>query len=100
MINEVVLMGKVKNSNEYLKIDGKTYLMIQLTVEKPFRNNEGFFEYEVIECLLWKGEAERFLENECEWLSIKGRLILFENRMFVYAEKVKFLDYLLMNAKS
>lgn len=98
MINEVVLVGKFKEEKGFIEYHQIPYLCITLEVEKAFKNQDGYYEKDEVDCLLWKGEAERLLDNldHVCWLSIKGRLEkLNQDKMYVFAEKVKFLDSLL-----
>lgn len=94
MINEVIVIGQFNGENGFIVVHGKKYLQIQMLVEKAFVNSEGDYEKDCIECLLWKGEADRLLamESESHWMSIKGRLETYEDKMYVVAEKIKYLD--------
>ncbi len=94
MINEVMIVGIFHDEKGFIKINGRNYLQISIEVEKAFINSEGNYEKDYVDCLLWKGEADYLLEfkKECRWLSVNGRLERHEDKMYVFAEKIKYLD--------
>ncbi|WP_412096985.1 hypothetical protein [Beduini sp.] len=99
MINEVIIIGTYKSEEGFIQLNGKKYLHILVEVEKAFINNEGFYEKDRIDCLLWKGEADRLLAlaQDCHWISLKGRLEKHADQMYVMAEKIKYLDRMIHN---
>lgn len=103
MLNQVVLVGKVaslpvvKETNSGVKL---AEMLVE--VDRNFKNAQGEYETDHIQCTLWRGVAESAIE-QCSvgtLIGIKGRLQANsfetkENRPFHYcevvAEKVSFL---------
>lgn len=77
MLNQVVIVGKVKA----LPILKETSTGVKLAemlieVERNYKNSQGVFETDTLQCTLWRGLAESAIE-ECSvgaLIGIKGRL--------------------------
>lgn len=104
MLNQVVLVGRMTSNPSVLETEnGKKYTVINLAVQRAFKNQDGIYETDFIRCILWNGIAS----NTCEFcktgdvIGIKGRL---QNRIYennneetkyiteVIAERVTFLS--------
>lgn len=105
MLNQIVVVGRlVKDPVLNETQDGKKLSNITLAVQRSFKNIEGNYEVDFIDCVLWKGIAES-TTNYCtkgSVIGIKGRLMtsLYKNsegttckNVEVVAEKVSFLGY-------
>ncbi|MGL4383376.1 MAG: single-stranded DNA-binding protein [Bacilli bacterium] len=105
MLNQIVIVGRlVKDPVLNETKDGKKLSNITLAVQRGFKNIEGNYEVDFIDCVLWKGIAES-TANYCtkgSVIGIKGRLMtsLYKNQegntiknVEVVAEKVSFLGY-------
>ncbi|MDF9866456.1 single-strand DNA-binding protein [Bacilli bacterium PM5-3] len=105
MLNQIVVVGRlVKDPVINETQDGKKLANITLAVQRSFKNIEGNYEVDFIDCVLWKGIAES-TANYCakgSVIGIKGRLMtsLYKNNegstcknVEVVAEKVSFLGY-------
>ncbi len=103
MLNQVVLVGKVKT----LPILKETSTGVKLAemlieVERNYKNAQGIFDTDTLQCTLWRGLAEEAV-NDCvigTLVGIKGRLQgnHFENKegnpiyySDVIAEKISYL---------
>lgn len=105
MLNQIVVVGRlVKDPTINETQDGKKLSNITLAVQRSFKNLEGNYEVDFIDCVLWKGIAES-TANYCtkgSMIGIKGRLMtsLYKTtegqtmkNVEVVAEKVSFLGY-------
>lgn len=104
MLNQIVLVGKLKNINKLESKEEKTKALITLAVSRSYKNDEGIYETDMIDCLITGTVAD----NTCEWceigdtIGIRGRLettirIDKDNfadgkELIVIAEKVTFLS--------
>ncbi|MDR1781801.1 MAG: single-stranded DNA-binding protein [Bacilli bacterium] len=105
MLNQIVVVGRlVKDPIVNETQDGKKLANITLAVQRSFRNLEGNYEVDFIDCVLWKGIAESTAAycTKGSMIGIKGRLMtsLYKNEegntrknVEVVAEKVSFLGY-------
>lgn len=103
MLNQVVIVGKVVKLPEVKETStGVKLAELLVEVDRNFKNSQGEYETDQIQCTLWRGIAESAIE-QCtigSLIGIKGRLQANafetkENRPFRYceviAEKVSFL---------
>lgn len=104
MLNQVVLVGRLVQNPEISPLEnGKKKSSITLAVSRSFKNMDGEYETDFINCVLWNGIAE----NTCEYckkgdiVGVKGRIqtrtALQEDSQKKYyvdvvAEKVTFLS--------
>ena len=103
-MNQVVLVGRMTSNPNVIETEnGKKYTVINLAVQRAFKNQDGIYETDFIRCILWNGIAS----NTCEFckigdvIGIKERL---QNRIYennneetqyiteVIAERVTFLS--------
>ena len=103
MLNQVILVGRLARNPEVQELEnGKKVANITLAVPRSFKNHEGEYETDFIDCTLWNGVAEN-ASLYCEQgdiIGVKGRLQKDsyekdgENRtrMNVVAEKVTSLS--------
>ena len=98
MMNQVVLIGRICGDVEKKEVDGKTYAEITIASQRSYKNEEGEYETDFIDCVLWGGIAEHVVEycRKGDLVGIKGRV---ENNYIgdvkttnVIAEKVTFLS--------
>ncbi len=104
MLNQTILVGRiVRNPELYETESGKKVTNVVLAVPRSFKNSEGQYETDYINCVLWKGIAENTVEycHKGDLVGIRGRLqsrsidVDEENKkqiMEVVAEKVTFLS--------
>lgn len=97
MLNQVIEVGRVCSELKPKKSkSGKTYVVLELEVPRNFKNKEGVYDTDYIECTLWDNIAE----NTAEYLKVgdivgvKGRLsrLTKESSLEFVSEKVTFLS--------
>lgn len=99
MLNQVVLVGRLTKDIEIKTTDsGKKITTISVAIPRAFKNSEGEYETDFIDCVLWNSVAENTAEycKKGDIIGIKGRLECNrannENMIRVVAEKVTFLS--------
>lgn len=104
MLNHVVLVGRlVKTPELQLTETGKKVSSVTLAVSRPYRNADGAYDADFLDCVLWTGIAENTAEycTTGDIIGVKGRLqsrIVEKNdgtkykRVEIIAEKVTFLS--------
>ena len=97
MLNQFTLVGRITKTPEMMENqDGSKFAIINLAVPRTFKNENGEYDTDFIDCTLWKGIAE----NVCEYckkgdvVGIKGRIQNLNNtaQLQLIAEKVSFLS--------
>jgi single-strand DNA-binding protein len=103
MLNQIVLVGRlVKNPELRVTESGKKTTTITLAVPRNYKNAEGQYDTDFLDCTLWTGVAENTTEycQSGDMLGVKGRIQtrLIENedgsktkKTEIVAEKVTFL---------
>lgn len=104
MLNQVILVGRLVRTPELLLTEsGKKKSLITLAVSRPYKNQDGEYDTDFLDCTLWTGVAERTSEycKTGDIIGVKGRLQtrLMENedgikykKMEVIADRVTFLS--------
>lgn len=104
MLNQTVLVGRlVRDPELYETESGNKVTNITLAVPRSYKNSEGVYDTDFINCVLWKGVAESATEycHKGDLLGIKGRIQTRtvemddeskKNVTEVVAEKVTFLS--------
>ena len=103
MLNQVVLVGRIVKTPE-LKVteNGKKTATVTLAVPRNYKNTEGEYETDFLDCTLWTNVAENTTEycQTGDMVGVKGRIqtrtILNEDgtkrrKTEIVAEKVTFL---------
>ena len=103
MLNQVVLVGRLVRDPEVKKAkNGNSYSYITLAVPRSYKNVNGEYETDFIDCVLWQLMATNTKEycKKGDIVGVKGRI---ESRVYetddekkyiteVIAEKVTFLS--------
>ena len=104
MLNQIVIIGRLVRNPEIKEAEnGIKYTNITLAVPRNFKNSNGEYESDFIDCKLWNGIAENASEycHKGDLLGVKGRV---ETRVYepkedekkyiteVIAEKITFLS--------
>ena len=104
MLNQIVIVGRLVKDPELRQTEGgKKVTNITLAVPRSYKNSNGEYETDFIDCVLWTGIAENTTEycKRGDILGVKGRV---QTRVFempddkkrhvteVVAEKVTFLS--------
>ena len=104
MLNQVVLVGRLTSDLEAKELeDGKKVTNMTLAIPRSFKNAEGEYETDFVECTLWNNIAENTAEycKKGDIVGVKGRLQTnnYEKedgskvfKLDVIAEKVTFLS--------
>ena len=77
MLNQIVLVGRLVKSPELKQHDtGSKSSRITLAVPRSYKNVNGEYETDFLECTLWKGIAENTVTycKKGDLVGIKGRL--------------------------
>jgi len=99
MLNQVVMVGRLLEKPEIKELEnGKKVGNITLIVPRCYKNEDGEYEKDFIDCMLWSGIAENTAEycNKGDVVGVKGRIettiIDKVKHSNVIAEKVTFLS--------
>ena len=104
MLNQVVLVGRLTSDLEAKEVeDGKKVTNMTLAIPRSFKNADGEYETDFVECTLWNSIAENTAEycKKGDIVGVKGRLQTnnYEKedgskvfKLDVVAEKVTFLS--------
>lgn len=104
MLNQIILVGRlVKTPELFLTENGKKGTIVTLAVGRSFKNQNGEYDTDFIDCNLWTGIAENTAEycKTGDVIGVKGRVQsrIIENedgtkhkKMEIIAEKVTFLS--------
>lgn len=100
MLNQVVLVGRLVRDVEVKSNDNnKKFSFITLAIPRSFKNHDGIYETDFVECILWNNVASNTASycKKGDIIGIKGRI---ESRILekennksilqVIAEKVTF----------
>ena len=104
MLNQTIIVGRIVQEPELRQTDnGRNVTNITLAVPRSYKNSNGEYETDFIDCVLWSGVAESTSEycKKGDLIGVKGRV---QTRKFeteeekvrlvteVVAEKVTFLS--------
>ena len=97
MLNQIVLAGRITKTPEMMENqDGSKFAIINLAVPRTFKNKNGEYDTDFIDCTLWKGIAENVCEycKKGDMVGIRGRIQNLNNtaQLQLIAEKVSFLS--------
>ena len=102
MLNQAVLVGRIVQEPELNKTDAGNVMHITLAVPRSFKNINGEYDTDFINCTLWQAIAENTVEycKKGDLVGIKGRIQSsnYEDKegnkryaVEIVAEKVTFL---------
>lgn len=104
MMNQTCIIGRLVRDPELRELeDGKKVSNITVAVQRSYKNENGEYEADFIDCTLWNGVADRTAEycKKGDLVGVKGRLQTntYENEegekkkiTEVIAEKLTFLS--------
>lgn len=104
MLNQIILVGRlVKTPELFLTENGKKGSIVTLAVGRSFKNQDGEYDTDFIDCTLWTAIAENTAEycKTGDVIGVRGRVQsrIIENedgskykKMEIIAEKVTFLS--------
>lgn len=76
MLNQIVLVGRLVRDPELREYEGGKYTYVTLAVPRSYKNADGNYDTDFIDCKLWDGIAENASEfcKKGDLLGIKGRV--------------------------
>ena len=77
MLNQVVLVGRLTKEVELKEMEGgKKLANITLAIPRSYKNSDGEYESDFIDCVLWQAVAENTAEycHKGDIVGVKGRL--------------------------
>lgn len=104
MLNQIILVGRLVKAPEVITSEsGKKMTYVTLAIPRTFKNADGEYEVDFIDCVLWEAVAETTSEycKKGDIIAVKGRvqsrMIEDENEnnhkiIEVVAEKVTYLS--------
>lgn len=95
MSNSVILIGRITSTPEVQEnIDNKSYCIINLAIQRSYKNDEGVYETDYIPVRLEGTIATNTAEycKQGDLVGVKGALHqTIDGRLQVYAERITFL---------
>ena len=103
-MNSLMLVGRLAKEPEIKELEsGKKVSNITLAINRNFKNADGIYETDFVDCVIWDGIANNVSEycKKGDLIGIKGRLqtSLYENKegktlknIDVIAERIDFLS--------
>ena len=103
MLNQVVLVGRITREPELKELeDGKKVSNITLAVPRSYKNADGIYETDFIDCTLWNGIANNLFEycKKGDMVGVRGSLRTdnyekegkLMTKLNLFAERVTFLS--------
>ena len=104
MLNQIIIVGRlVKTPELFLTDNGKKGSIVTLAVGRSFKNQDGEYDTDFIDCTLWTAIAENTAEycKTGDVIGVRGRVQsrIIDNedgtkykKMEIIAEKVTFLS--------
>ena len=77
MLNQIVIVGRLTSNPEVVKSeDGKERSQITLAVPRSYKNADGEYETDFVDCVLWGGVATNTSEycKKGDIVGVKGRI--------------------------
>lgn len=93
MLNQSLFIGRIVSEPELRETEsGKKVTNITIAVPKPYKNEQGVYEADFIDCVMWNNKAEKVSEYYKT-----GDLVLVTARIQTHArekdgEKTKYTD--------
>ena len=102
MLNQAVIVGRIVSQPEIREENGKKYSNLTLAVSRSYKNENGEYDIDFFDCIIWNGIAESVKEYcmKGDLVGVKGRLESTtieiegksEKKMNIVAEKITFLS--------
>ena len=102
MLNQTVIVGRIVEQPKLKEQNGKKYSNLTLAVPRSYKDDNGEYDTDFLECTIWKGIAESVCEycKKGDLVGVKGRLESKtiekdgkkESEMNIVAEKITFLS--------
>ena len=91
MLNQIVIVGRLVKDPELKETEkGKKVTNITLAVPRNYKNVNGEYDTDFIDCILWTGVAENTAEycKKGDLLGVKGRI---QSRSYEKEEQKKYV---------
>ena len=104
MTNQVILIGRLTSDLEIKEVDGKKYTTITLAIPRSYKNTDGEYVTDFVDCLLWNIVAENTVEycRKGDLIAARGRIETTQNidekdnitkkETRIIADKISFLS--------
>lgn len=95
MLNQVVLVGRLTEKPIMQNLENdKKVCYIKLAITRCYKNCNGEYETDFINCTLYQTIANNVVEwcKKGDLVGVKGRLETKDNELQIIAEKVSFLS--------
>jgi single-strand DNA-binding protein len=104
MMNSVMLVGRLTKTPELFSTEsGKKGTYITLAINRPYKNADGEYETDYLDCMLWTGVAESAAEycRKGDTVGVRGKLQtrIIENedgtktkKMDIIADRISFIS--------
>ena len=102
MLNQTVLVGRLTSDPQINEVEDKKKVNITVAVPRPYKNTNGEYDTDYIDCELWNAIATQSAEflHKGDIVGIKGRIQTEEvksgktktYKQIIIAEKVTFLS--------
>lgn len=105
MLNNVMIMGRITRDPELRETEnGKKVANITIATQRPYKNSEGIYETDFIDCTVWGKIAESVCKfsQKGDLIGVKGRLETTTDKdnnkkLSINVEKVSFIQTKQMN---
>ena len=100
MKNVVFLIGRLTDNPEIKKEEkDKKYGVINLAVQRDYKNSDSVYETDFIRCVLWNGIAKQVKEycHKGDLVGIKGRI---QNRSYELDDEIKYITEVIVDKVS
>lgn len=91
-MNQLFLVGRLTKDPEIRKSEGKSFCFITLAVKRQYKNSDGIYESDFINCTVWNVIAERVCEfcKKGDVVSVKARV---QNNNYIDKDEKKVYTY-------
>ena len=102
MLNQTVIVGRIVGEPKIIEENGKKSSNLVLAVPRSYKNENGEYDTDFLDCTIWNGIAES-VKDYCmkgDLVGVKGRLESItiekdgniEKKINIVAEKITFLS--------
>lgn len=102
-MNQLIVVGRLTRDPELRKSDGRCSCFMTIAVKRNYKNSDGIYETDFINCIVWNVIAEKVCEycHKGDMVSVKGRIQnnnyidKDDNQVYSYeiiAEQVSFMQ--------
>lgn len=95
-MNQVLLVGRVAENTILEEKEHKKITIVKISVPRNFKNANGEYDIDYLDCILWNGIAANTTEyvKAGDIIGIRGRLaqLVNEDKPIIIVEKITFLS--------